>query len=696
MKLPFRAGIAAATLTALATVAVVAQPVPDISQAQSYPQTSAEKTMTVVDLISMPSKSGGTLSPDGRYILYTAGTPDWELNRIINHIWRMNADGTNPVQMTHGPEGEGGARWSPDGKWFAFLAQRANAEGSQIYIMPIDGGEARALTRHETSPGQFFWARDGGSIYFTAPEPKTPEEKTREKLQDDVIDFENDLKASHLWKASVPDGLTQRLTKGDFHVGSVRLSRDGALLVLTRVADPLLDTSPAGELYVMSSAGGEMTRVTHNNIAEGGAELSPDNSQILFTAQANAQLEYPYNSKLFVVPVGGGPPRLLTNTPYSVGSATWSREGQAIYFSAGMGVHTQLMRIDVATGEIVQLTSGLHGASAEYVPERDEFLLTISTPHNPGELYRMPAAGGQPQRVTRWHEALASEFKLPRTEPTTWKGEDGVEIEGILYYPLGYRPGERYPLVVQTHGGPHAADQMRFPGGIYAYVPVLTAMGYAVLQPNYRGSTGYGDDFMRDMVGGYFRNAHKDVLAGADHLVALGLADPDRLATMGWSAGGHMTNMLIGYTDRFRAASSGAGASNWISMYGQSDVRTYRTPWFGGTPWEKDAPIDAYWDHSPLKYVSNASTPTLFLFGQNDARVPPQQGIEIFRALRSNGVPTHLYLAPRAGHGFSELRHQLFKVNVELDWFERYVTQRSYTWEVAPEPAEDVGIATVR
>ncbi|MCB1032901.1 MAG: S9 family peptidase, partial [Acidobacteria bacterium] len=252
-----------------------------------------------------------------------------------------------------------------------------------------------------------------------------------------------------------------------------------------------------------------------------------------------------------------------------------------------------------------------------------------------------------------------------------------------LFYPLDYEEGKRYPLVVQTHGGPAASDKFGF-GRWINYTQVLAARGWMVFKPNYRGSTGYGDAFLRDMVGGYYRQAHLDVMRGVDALIEKGLADPDRMVKMGWSAGGHMTNKIITFTDRFKAAASGAGAVNWISMYGQSDVRIYRTPWFGGTPWEEDAPIEVYWDNSPLKDISKARTPTLVLVGENDVRVPMPQSVELYRALRSNGVPTRLYVAPREPHGWRELRHELFKVNVELEWFEKWALGKEYTWEEAP------------
>ena len=295
----------------------------------------------------------------------------------------------------------------------------------------------------------------------------------------------------------------------------------------------------------------------------------------------------------------------------------------------------------------------------------------------------LDASGSGPRKITAIFDYLPRDFQLPRQERVEWKGVDGTTVEGLLYYPLDYRSGQRYPLAIQTHGGPQASDKFGF-GGTQNYVAVLAAKGYAVLQPNYRGSTGYGDAFLRDMVGHYFQNAHLDVLAGADYLIQAGIADPDRMIKMGWSGGGHMTNKIITATGRFKAASAGAGAANWVSMYAQSDIRTFRTPWFGGTPWQKDAPIDLYWDNSPLKDVSKVTTPTIFLVGQNDPRVPEPQSIEMYRALKSNGVPTHLYVAPREPHGWAELRHVLFKMNVELDWFEKYATKRPYTWEKAP------------
>jgi dipeptidyl aminopeptidase/acylaminoacyl peptidase len=285
------------------------------------------------------------------------------------------------------------------------------------------------------------------------------------------------------------------------------------------------------------------------------------------------------------------------------------------------------------------------------------------------------------------YDACARDFRLPRQDKITWKSPDGTTIEGLLFRPLDEQPGRPAPLVVQMHGGPQDSDKFGF-WGWNDYIQVLTAKGYAVLRPNYRGSTGYGNAFLRDMVGGYFKNAHLDVLAGVDFLIKEGIADPDRLVLMGFSAGAHLTNKLITYTDRFKAASSAAGAANWTSMYAQTDTRVSRNVWFGGTPWQKNAPSDVYWEQSPLKHVANVKTPTLFLAGESAARVPLPQSVEMHRALKANGVPTKLYVAPREAHNWGELRHQLFKGNAELEWFERFALGREYVWERAPDGSE--------
>ena len=645
------------------------------------------RPMTLVDLLEVPSLSDPQLSPDGQQLLYVLAEADWEANKRISHIWRVNRDGNELVQLTNGVEGEDDPRWSPDGQQIAFITKRGDAEEEQIYLLSNEGGEAHRLSDHATSVTNIEWSPDGAHIYFIAADPKTPEEKERDEAKDDVFAFDENFKQRHLWKIQVSDGEEHRITEGDYSIGSYRLSSNGEKMVVHRSPSPLIDDSDEAEVWVMDAGGGNAIQLTRNSVPESAAEISPDGSTVLFLSDSNDEFVYYHNRNIFLVPAGGGKHRvLLPDMPYGAMQAQWSEDGKSIFFVANMGVHSELFNVDVATGKMEQLTDGQHSLQNwTYSPSAKQHVFRIDEPTNAGDVYLLPSSGDSPPtRITKVYDYLAQEFELPKQEAIQWKGEDGATVEGLLYYPLDYEKGKRYPLIVQTHGGPRSSDQFAF-GRWSGYVQVSTAMGYAVLKPNYRGSTGYGDDFLRDMVGHYYRQSHLDVMTGVDHLIEIGIADGDRMAKMGWSGGGHMTNKIITHTDRFKAASSGAGAVNWISMYAQSDTRIQRTPWFGGTPWQKDAPVDLYWDHSPLKDIWKARTPTIILVGENDVRVPPPQSVELYRALKSNGVPTHLYIAPREPHGWRELRHELFKMNVELDWFEKHVRGNDYTWEKAPE-----------
>jgi dipeptidyl aminopeptidase/acylaminoacyl peptidase len=321
------------------------------------------------------------------------------------------------------------------------------------------------------------------------------------------------------------------------------------------------------------------------------------------------------------------------------------------------------------------------------VPSAGQMLVQRDEPSRFGDLWTLPLGKERAPftRVTHLFDRMEREFAIPRQEKVTWKSTDGATIEGLLFYPADYHAGTRYPLVVQLHGGPMESDKFGAGVGLLQhYFPVLAGKGYAVFRPNYRGSAGYGNAFYRDLVGHFFQNMQHDVLTGIDSLVARGIVDSDRVVAMGWSAGGHLINKLITMNTRFKAVSSGASVAEWMSFYAQTDVRSFRVAWFGGAPWDRNAPLAAFWNHSPLKDAANIKTPALFFVGENDSRVPLAQSLEMYRALKSSGVPTHLYVAPRDGHQWQELRHLIFKANVELEWFEKYARGRTYTWEKPP------------
>ncbi|MBS3820103.1 S9 family peptidase [bacterium] len=643
-----------------------------------------KRPMDFTDVVSLKRVSSPRLSPDGKQMIFTVSEADWEKNKYISHIWRIDTDGTGLIQMTHSEEGEGGGYWSPDGRYIAFISKRD--EKPQIHLLRNSGGEAFPLTQSEGGVNDMEWAPDSQTIFYTATNPLTEEEKRKKKEKDDAIIFEHDYKHSHLWRIDVESKEAKRITSGDFTVQSFNLSRDGSKIVYSKAPTPLYDDVLNAEIYIRDVNDKEGTRITNNHIYETSIELSPDNQKILFVADANQDFENYYQSTLFLVPAQGGTPELiLPNFQYEIYSATWSADGSHIYFTANMGVHSEIFSLELETKEVNQLTNGdqvIYGF--DYKPQINTVAFEKSTPQNPGTLWTASMKPFKPQKVHNPYTEL-QKFKLASYEAIQWESTDGKMVEGILIYPIGYEEGKRYPLLVHTHGGPMSSDKMNFEG----YDHARAGRGYAILKPNYRGSTGYGNEVLRDMVGHYFHHADDDVLTGVDYLVEKGIADPEQTGTLGWSAGGHMTNWLVTQTDRFKAASSGAGASNWISMYAQSDVRIYRTPWFGGDPWHEDSPLEAYRNHSPIFHVHKATTPTLILVGENDQRVPMPQSVEMYRGLKANGVPTELVVFPRSGHGPRELRHRLYKMNKEFHWLEKYIRGKDFQYDQPPETEEE-------
>lgn len=646
-----------------------------------------KRAMSVIDFLNIPGVANPQLSPNGNQFTYEVFESNWKENRQIRHIWRADISGDNQVKLTNSEDGESNACWSPDGTRIAFLSKRSPNEENQIYVINNAGGEAWQLTHHKTAPSNIQWAGDGQSLYFLASEPKSKDEESKEKLKDDVYAYDENFKFRHLWRIGLKDSAAVRITEGEYSVNNYQISNWSNKIIITRGVSPLFNDSDQNELWLIDADGKNQKKLTNNRVTESSAELSPDGSQVLFVANANENFDFYYNDKLFVVSALGGAPKLLTKGfPYEVNQAHWAKDGKNIYLLANTGLESQIFHLSTNNGKWTQVTQGDQAINWwSYDANLDMHVFDLNTATNGGDIHTMSGVDKKTiRKITKVYDHLNRDFKLPRQERVKWKGADGVEVEGLLFYPIDYELGKNYPLVVQTHGGPASADHFGISRSFTEYHPVLTGKGYMVLQPNYRGSTGYGDDFLRDMVGSYFKNAHLDVIAGVDYLIEKGLVDPNRLVKMGWSAGGHMTNKIITFTDRFKAASSGAGAANWISMYAQSDVRIYRTPWFGGTPWQKDAPIEKYWDNSPLKDVHNVKTPTIFEVGGSDPRVPYPQSVEMYQALKNNGVPTHLYIAPREPHGWQELRHRLYKINVELEWFAKYALGEGYEWEKAP------------
>jgi dipeptidyl aminopeptidase/acylaminoacyl peptidase len=350
----------------------------------------------------------------------------------------------------------------------------------------------------------------------------------------------------------------------------------------------------------------------------------------------------------------------------------------------------QLLALDVATGNVRQVTTEKASINVDRDDDTGVLLINYTDPTMPPTLFT--ATLDQLGNRKAWRQLTDAnqqvrDLALGDEQEITWKSADGKPASGILVTPVGYQTGKRYPLIVAIHGGPAAADVLRFNGGYGAQV--YAGAGYAVLKPNYRGSTNYGEAHKTDIVNNYFQKGYEDIMTGVDYLIAQGIVDSSQMGVLGWSAGGHWSNWILTHTNRFKAISTGAGVANWISMFAQSDVQRVRQFYLGDKlPYEN---FDAYWNQSPIKYIKNAKTPTMIHVVHDDPRVPRPQSEELFMALRQLGVPTEFYVYPGASHGIPDPRNQLVKSTAEMAWMDYWVrgSGKKFAWRDVLKTLDD-------
>lgn len=685
----------------------------------AQPATPGQRPMTFMDVMDMRGVGSGQLSPDGSRVVYTVAIPHWKSGKTYTDLFVAETATGAFRQMTFTREKQETApQWARDGQRIAFLSDREG--GQQVYLMHVDGGEARKLTeakdgvhafafskdgkwlafsagkpedrqlslidlateelvpvplpKHATPIRDFAWAEDAGRLFFTSPDRVDKDDLKRKEKKFDVRIADPEQPPVHLWSIDLKDKAEKRWTEGADHtVLGFQLSRDGrwaayrAMPAARRTGDI---TQEAASLHLLELGSGR-ARTVLGQYARFSA-FSPDGQWLAFAAPE--RFERLRNEKLWVVPTAGGEARnLMANQDLSVGSASWSEDSGTLYFFEALGANQHLFTLSVPGGAMAQVTKETGVLSGSYQPEAKAFLLSFSQPRKPLDLYvATTATVAKPSAWVKVSEGnpQVAKLALGETETVRWKAKDGVTVEGILIKPLGYTPGKRYPLIVQLHGGPAAADMNGFQARYVTYPHVYAAAGYAVLQPNYRGSTNYGEAFARQIGGNFMRLSYGDIISGVDHLIQTGLADPDRLGMMGWSAGGHLSSWTLTQTDRFKAISTGAGAVNWISMYAESDVQTVREFYLGGKPYEA---WDNFLHESALKFIKQAKTPTLIHVGEADQRVPKPQSDELYMALKQLGVPVEYLVYPGMPHGLTEPRYQLVKMVSEFNWFEKWI-----------------------
>lgn len=632
-----------------------------------------DKRFTIEDALAVKTIAAAPqFSPDGRQLVYAVSEWDRKENRRVSHLYLVATDGSQTIKLTNGEKGEAAPQWSPDGTRIAFLADRD--KGAQLWLIPVSGGEAEKLTNEENGVSSFRWSPDGKYIAFITrdtPKDKEAREK-RKKDKFDTITIDRDLIYSHLWTINVETKDKKRLTEGDFSVQTPQWSPDGQWIVYAASkagAQESIFTDISNDrdtdLFVIAGTGGTPRKLTTNPSADANPQWSPDGKWIAYAANTDA---WASKTDVMLIGVEGGTPKNLTASfiESAGGNLTWSPDGKALYFTSGIGVFAHVYSVSVNGGTVTPLTSGNRNYTAfDLSADGKRLAYVFSNPRTAADIWVGTVGQNDARQLSTLNPQL-KDFAIADTEVIKWKGPDNFEVEGLLVKPVGYQAGKKYPLILQIHGGPYS----RWNADFSARTQVFAAQGYAVLQPNPRGSTGYGNKFTVANLGDWGGKDFQDIMAGVDSVIARGLADPEKCVVMGGSYGGFMTFWTVTQTDRFKAAIGHAAISDWYSFHGQSDIPGLMEYGFKGTPW--DVP-ENYRRWSPMSYVSKVKTPLMITHGERDFRVNIQQGEQYYRALKKRGVEVVFYRFPREGHGIQEPNHVIDLTAKQLDWFDSHL-----------------------
>lgn len=628
------------------------------------------------------SISGVDISPDAKYVAYVVRdvVMEEEKSEYRNQIWVASSDGNMNVQYTRNEKSSTSPQFSPDGQFIAFTSSRSGK--NQVWRMRLMGGEPEQITKEKNGVNSFQWSPDGQRIGFLKSDEETEEEAKRKKEKSDVIEVDKDFKYTHLYTIELIENdeeerKVQRLTNGDFHVNSFDWSPDGKEIVFSHKADPRINTSRLeSDISIVSSDSSALRAVVKGLGVDTNPKFSPDGTKIAFQSTGD-QPEPVGMNDIYIVSKGGGDPEMLAQTPdRSSNIISWNGDGSEIIVSEARHTSRGTYAISSKPGSksmprFIGEENGVM-SSFDFNDKLGIRAFVYQNSDKPVEVY-ISKDGAPKKQLSK----VNSDIPLPKmgkTEVIKWTSKDGMEMEGLLTYPVGYKKGDKYALALQIHGGPAGVFTQTFTGGPSIYMAQYFAQnGIAVLRPNPRGSTGYGKEFRYANIKDWGYGDYEDVMSGVDKVIEMGVADENRMTVMGWSYGGYLTSFLVTRTNRFKAASMGAGLPNLISMTTTTDIGDYLVGHMGGEFWDD---YDTYERHSAMYHIKKVETPTQVIHGANDLRVPFTQGQEFYRALDRRGIDTEMLVLPRTPHGPREPR-LLMEVSPRImKWFNEYITTK--------------------
>lgn len=641
-------------------------------------ESMAAQAPTIDQSLSMKSVSGARISPDGRYVAYMVTQTNWEENDFVQQIWIAATATGERYQLTSGKKSSTGPQWAPDSRRLAFVSDRGGKR--QIYVIAPTGGEAQQLTADEQGVGSIAWSPDGSSIAFLSSGPEAKAVKDRKEKYGDFEIVGGDYVMNHLWLVKVPAEIPadvkqlpkpDALTKGsEFNVGEFSWAPDGKHIAFSATVDPDLSSSATGQIYTVDLSDKRVHKLLNSDGPNRNPKWSPDSKEIAYVTSGGNPFYFYANPRIAVIPADGGAPRVLTaDFDEEPDLIDWAPGG--IYFGALQKTDAHIFRLDPATRKVRRITGPDHFriSNASFTSDYRTMAGVGAAPDRFAEVLVSSVGDFSPKFLTdintQWKD-----FTLATREVVQWKSADGTMIEGILIKPADYDSTKKYPLLVVIHGGPTGVDSpVRSADRTYP-VERFVAKGALVLKPNYRGSAGYGEKFRSLNVRNLGVGDAEDVISGVDFLVAKGIVDKDRVGAMGWSQGGYISAFLTTSSDRFKAISVGAGISDWMTYYVNTDIHPFTRQYLKATPWEDP---EIYRKTSPISYVDHAKTPTLIQHGDQDKRVPPPNSFELYQALKDRGVPVKLILYKGFGHPINKPKQQRAVMEHNYEWFSKYI-----------------------
>ena len=646
------------------------------------------RPLAVSDVDNLKTVGNPAVDPSGQWVAYEVSSVDAKADKNFKHLWMTSWDGSRTVQLTNrDKESESLPRWSPDGRYLAFLSSRTDKrDNDQLWLLDRNGGEGRPLTKVDGGVVDYAWSPSGREIALIVldkdPNETDPDSKDEDKIPKPIVidrfQFKRDIdgylytRRQRLFVLDVASGKMRRLTTGEFDEALPAWSPDGSKIAFVSNRDPDPDRTYNSDVWTVSASatGAAPTRLTSFAGDDNDPDYnsypawSPDGRSIAYIQGGPIELIAYGTRHLAVVPAGGGPERVLTAAlERNVSAPIWSADGKTIRFVVEDDKTNWLGSVGVAGGPVKRVAGGRQVFEGIDQFSRGRTAALIDDPAHPSEVYALD--GDKLRPLSHRNDSWLADVQLAPVEDTAFHSKDGTEVHGFLLRPLG-GPSGRAPTILRIHGGP----QSQFDYGFSFEWQLLAANGYAVVAANPRGGTGRGQAYAKAIYAAWGSVDVQDVLAAVDDAVARGIADPNRLGVGGWSYGGMLTNYTIASDQRFKAATSGASISNILAGYGTDQyIRDYEMEL--GTPWQH---LDVWMKNSyPFYHVDRIVTPTLFLGGSSDFNVPLLNGEQMYQALKSRNVPSELIIYPSQFHGIKRPSFVRDRYQRYLDWYAKYL-----------------------